>query len=44
MKRFKTYFTYLGRNKLFTLVNIGGLAISLMFVILIADMVSRQLT
>lgn len=40
----KTYFTYLSRNKLFTTVNMAGLSISLMFVLLIANMVTRQLT
>ena len=33
MKGLKTYFTYLHRNKLFTLVNVAGLGISLMFVL-----------
>ena len=33
MKGLKTYFTYLQRNKLFTLVNVAGLGISLMFVL-----------
>ena len=42
MKGLKTYFTYLHRNKLFTLVNVAGLGISLMFVLLIANMVVRQ--
>ena len=40
----KTYFTFLERNKLFTFVNVAGLSISLMFVLLIANMVTRQLT
>jgi putative ABC transport system permease protein len=40
----KTYLTYLNRNKLFTLVNVAGLSISLMFVLLISNMVTRQLT
>ena len=44
MKRFQTYFTFLERNKLFTFVNVAGLSISLMFVLLIANMVTRQLT
>lgn len=44
MKHYKTYFKFLQRNKLFTLVNLAGLSISLMFVLLIADMVMRQLT
>ena len=40
----KTYLTYLNRNKLFTFVNVAGLSISLMFVLLIGNMVTRQLT
>lgn len=44
MKGFKTYLTFLNRNKLFTVVNVAGLSISLMFVLLIANMVTRQLT
>ena len=44
MKGLKTYFTFLERNKLFTLVNVAGLGVSLMFVLLISDMVMRQLT
>ena len=39
----KTYFTFLERNKLFTFVNVAGLSISLMFVLLIANMGTRQL-
>lgn len=41
MKGLKTYLTFLHRNKLFTVVNVAGLSISLMFVLLIADMVTR---
>ena len=44
MKGLKTYFTFLERNKLFTFVNVAGLGVSLMFVLLIANMVTRQLT
>jgi ABC-type antimicrobial peptide transport system permease subunit len=44
MKGLKTYLTFLHRNKLFTVVNVAGLSISLMFVLLIADMVTRQLS
>ena len=44
MKGLKTYLTFLNRNKLFTVVNVAGLSISLMFVLLIANMVTRQLT
>ncbi|MCD8237063.1 MAG: FtsX-like permease family protein [Prevotellaceae bacterium] len=39
-----TYLTYLSRNKLFAIVNVAGLSISLMFVLLIANMTVRQLT
>lgn len=44
MKGFKTYFTFLGRNKLFTVINVAGLTVSFMFILLLADMVTRQLT
>ena len=44
MKGFKTYFTFLGRNQLFTVVNVAGLAAAFAFILLIADMVTRQLT
>lgn len=44
MNCFKTYFNFLGKNKLFTAVNLAGLSISLMFVLLISNMVFRQLT
>ena len=44
MKGFKTYFTFLSRNKMFTTINVVGLAVSFMFILLIADMVTRQLT
>lgn len=40
----KTYFTFLQRNRLFTFVNVIGLSISLMFLLLITHMVTRQLT
>ena len=40
----KTYLTFLSRNRLFTLVNVLGLSVSLMFVLLIGDMVVRELT
>lgn len=33
----KTFFKFLGKNKLYTAINLFGLAVSLMFVILIAD-------
>lgn len=44
MKGFKTYFTFLRRNKMFAAINVAGLAVSFMFILLIADMVTRQLT
>ena len=44
MKGFKTYFTFLGRNQLFTVVNVAGLVAAFAFIFLIADMVTRQLT
>ena len=44
MKGFKTFFTYLVRNKMFAAINVAGLAVSFMFILLIADMVMRQLT
>ena len=44
MKHYRTFITFLQRNRLFAAVNLAGLSLSLMFVLLIADMVSRQLT
>lgn len=44
MRGFKTYFTFLSRNKLFTIINVMGLTVSFVFILLIADMVIRQLT
>lgn len=41
---FRSFFTFLGRNKLYTFINIFGLSLSLMFVVLIADYTTRQLT
>lgn len=40
----KTFYKFLGRNKLFTVVNVAGLSISLMFVLLMTDVVVRQLS
>ena len=40
---FRSFFNFLGRNKLYTAINIFGLSLSLMFVILIADYTVRQL-
>lgn len=40
----KTFITFLNRNKLFTFVNVLGLSLSLMFVLLIANLVKRQFT
>lgn len=34
---FRSFFNFLGRNKLYAAINIFGLSVSLMFVILIAD-------
>ena len=41
---FRSFFNFLGRNKLYTAINIFGLSVSLMFVILIADYTVRQFT
>ena len=41
---FRAFLNFLGRNKLYTAINIFGFSISLMFVILIADYTLRQLT
>lgn len=41
---FRSFFNFLGRNKLYTCINIFGLSVSLMFVILIADYTLRQFT
>ena len=41
---FRSFFTFLGRNRLYTAINVFGLSLSLMFVILIADYTFRQLT
>jgi len=38
----KSYFRFLSRNKLYTLINIAGLVVSLMFVILLGDYTWRQ--
>lgn len=40
----KSFFRYLGRNRLYTVVNIFGFAVSLMFAILIGDYTWRQLS
>ena len=40
----KTFFKFLSRNKLYTFINVLGLSVSLMFVILIANYVVRNLT
>lgn len=40
----KSYFKFLSRNKLYTFINVLGLSVSLMFVILIANYVVRNLT
>ncbi len=41
---FRSFFNFLGRNKLYAAINIFGLSVSLMFVILIADYTLRQFT
>lgn len=41
---FRSFFNFLGRNKLYAAINLFGLSVSLMFVILIADYTLRQLT
>lgn len=41
---FRSFFNFLGRNRLYTAINIFGLSVSLMFVILIADYTLRQFT
>lgn len=41
---FGTFFKFLGRNKLYTLIDIFGLSVSLMFVILIAVYVKQELS
>lgn len=41
---FRSYFNFLRRNRLYTVINLFGLGISLMFVLLIADFTLRQFT
>ena len=41
---FRSFFKFLGRNKLYTFINIFGLSISLMFVILIAVYTKQELS
>lgn len=41
---FRSFFNFLGRNRLYAVINIFGLSVSLMFVILIADYTLRQFT
>ena len=38
----KSYFRFLSRNKLYTFINLAGLAVSLMFIILMGDYTWRQ--
>ena len=38
----KSYFKFLSRNKAYTLINVAGLVVSLMFIILIGDYTWRQ--
>lgn len=40
----KSYFRFLARNPLYTFINVAGLAVSLMFVLLIGDYAWRQLS
>ena len=41
---FGTFFKFLGRNKLYTLIDVFGLSVSLMFVILIGIYVTQELS
>ena len=41
---FRSWFTFLGRNRLYTAVNFTGLTLALAFVLLVADYTLRQLT
>ena len=41
---FRSFFNFLGRNKLYAAINIFGLSVSQMFVILLADYPLRHLT
>lgn len=41
---FRSWFTFLSRNRLYTAVNFVGLALALAFVLLVADYTVRQLT
>ena len=41
---FRSFFKFLGRNKLYTFINIFGLSVSLMFVILIAVYTKQELS
>lgn len=41
---FRSWFTFLGRNRLYTAVNFAGLTLALAFVLLVADYTLRQLT
>jgi len=40
----KSFFRFLSRNKLYTLINVVGLVVSLMFIILLGDYTWRQFT
>ena len=40
----RSWFTFLGRNRLYTAVNFIGLALALAFVLLVADYTVRQFT
>lgn len=41
---FRSWFTFLGRNRLYTAVNFAGLTLALAFVLLVADYTLRQFT
>ena len=42
--QFKSFFKFLERNKSYTLINVGGLSVSLMFVLLIAVYTVQELS
>lgn len=44
MKNLKSFFVFLGRNKLYTFINVFGLSVSLLFVILIANYTIGELS
>ncbi|MBR0388702.1 MAG: ABC transporter permease, partial [Prevotella sp.] len=38
----KSYFKFLGRHRLFTIINIVGLCLSMAFLLLLGDLIYRQ--